>query len=141
MRTDYGKLNDAFYADWKARNGLAGDDAWKLDLKPGQVVVAANDIELFEGSRSRVRYGRVGVVDRATNNANQWAVWFRGKKYEWTATYKPNARYEDLEDGTFYWFDTEIVTLEEWNAVHGIEAPINNPEMYERQLIGDDADV
>lgn len=116
-----GKLNDAFYADWKARNGLAGDDAWKLDLKPGQVVVAANDIELFEGSRSRVRYGRVG--------------------YEWVATYKPNARYEDLENGTFYWFDTEIVTLEEWNAVHGIEAPINNPEMYERQLIGDDADV
>lgn len=131
------KLKDDFYAEWKREKGLLDEDAWKRNLAVGQTVVAAQPIEYYKGSSDvprTVRVGRFGTVIEPGKHKGEWVVYFDREKEELVVVYEPNAEYDEF---IREWWDTEVVTLDEWEAERRTKTPkpINNPEMYDQPLL------
>lgn len=118
---------DDFYASWKQQAGYetAKQEAWKSDLRIGQKVKAAQDIEWSEVSMRYVANDTPGVVVAMGLHYQTWGIKFKGKRDVWYVIYDPKALIED--DG--WCWESEIVVIEE------PDPPAVPPEAYVGELL------
>jgi len=119
---------DDFYQDWKRQTGYeqAKQDAWKSDLKIGQKVKAAQDIDWSEASMRYIPFGTMGKVVEMGLHSQTWGIKFEGKRDVWYCIYDPKS-VSDEEDG-WNW-NSEIVAVEE------PDPPPVPPEAYVGELL------
>jgi hypothetical protein len=113
-------MMDEPYAEWKERNKYheAEREKWKSDLAKGQIVVAVEDIEMFEGSRNYVPEGTQGVVYGPSSTTHEWNIRWKTKRDTWSCYYKPTRVNMDATEAWDAFIEVEFVPLELWQKFY-----------------------